>query len=775
MSAPNCDYGHFSEDGKEFIITRPDTPRPWINYFSNNKYGIYLSQTGGGLSMYHLPDGNRLTQHIWADDRPGKYVYLRDDSSKKVWSLTWEPVKAEYQDFRCRHGLGYSIIESVSDKIRASMRMFIPLDDPLEIWTVTIANEDNRERNLSFFPFVEWYLSSFMLSFEFPIWYSRADYLRDENLILADYTAHGGGKKFQAFFAPDFKIDGYDCQREKFLGKYGEYGSPKNIIEGKLSNSGGSNEFLVGAFHKKIVLKAGEQKTFNILLGCSFSEKERKELVKKYKNKKTIQQEFNRVNNHWKTIIEKVKIETPDENLNRLANIWLKNQVIQCVQWVRGPVFGVNHGFRDVLQDVKGILLLNSDQTKEGILTALKYQYSNGTALRQWSDWGSPHDARPYADSPVWIIFTLCAYIRETGDKAILNQVVEYLDKGKATVYEHALKALRHLCSDTGKHKLILMHGGDWNDNLEKIGAKGKGESVWLSMAVVAALKEMKELAEFIGDKKIAEEMKKNAEILTKNINKNAWDGKWYLRAYDDDGKPIGSSKDKEGKIFIMSQLWSVLSGVGEYENRKTLAMKSVEDNLCTKVGYMWFAPSFSSYCKNIGSLTAWYPKRCVYVHPNAMKFAAECFDGRGNDAYRTLLKVTPYNPENPMKLSGCEPYAFPNFYNADNNEKLGQSMFGWMTATASWMFTTIIEGMFGVKSLYNGLLIDPCIPSSWKHLKIVRNYRNALYEIKICNPEGIEKGVKEIIVDEKKIEGNLVPNFNDGALHKISVIMGKK
>jgi len=760
-------YGYFSEDGKEYIITRPDTPRPWANHLSNEEYGVYISNTGGGLSTYRPPDGNQLTAYSWKDDRPGKYIYIRDNETKIIWSATYQPVCHPYEDYKCIHAPGYSVFKMKVEGISSFFRIFIPLEGAFEFWTFRIKNETTQERSLTIFPFVEWYLAGFTLPFEFPIFYSKAVYMEEENLILATYTEHATGHLFNAFFACDFKIDGYDCQRKKFLGLCGDYCRPQNVMQGISSNTPGYNEHLVGVFRKTFTLKEGEEKEFNLLLGYSPSKKTRKRIILKYLNVEQREVEFNNILKYYEGLIEKVKINTPDKRLNRFFNIWLKYQVLQCVRWYRGPVLNVTHGFRDILQDIKGLISYMPEVTKERLLKALKYQYSNGRALRQWSEGAWPHDDRPYSDSPIWIIYTLCSYLKDTGDFDILEKEVEYFDGGKATVYEHAVIAVKHLCLDLGEHGLPRVHGGDWQDNGERVGCRGHGESVWLAMALVLALYQMEELAEFIQDNKNLSFFKKNREMLIKTINEKCWDGKWYLRYFDDDGKPIGSRSNKEGKLWIMPQIWGILSGVANRERIKS-SMEAVEEKTRSEFGYQWIWPAFTHYYPNIGSITAFYPRNCVYLHPNAMKFAAECKLGDGDKAFKTLSLILPYN-HSPSKTH-CEPYVFPNFYTADKNEKFGQSLFSWMTGTASWVFSTIIEELIGIKAGYDSIIINPVLPSNWEKVTLTRDYRGARYIFTITKPFGPHKTVKEIRVNGKRVKENKIPFAKKGTTCKVEV-----
>ena len=712
------------------------------------------------------------------DDQPGKYVYLKDHDTGEYWSLNWQPVKANYEDYKCTFGLGYASISSKRAGIEAELHIFVPLQTPLEIWTINLKNTSDQLRDISFFPFVEWMLVRRLTSVDNYIWFAQARFLKKEKAIFArmdDPNIHGA--RYQAFLAGEFSVDSFDCSRSEFLGPEGILSSPQSVIKGVCSNSSAKNEEYVGVLHHRCRLKKNESKSFRVILGYVHSEKEIGEYLRKHRNSGVVKKEFKQVKHFWQKVVEENSIETPDDNFNRTVNIWLKYQVAQAAWWARSGGAGYDSGFkgyRDVLQDGMGVVTFDPGYTRDSLLEALRYQYVSGDAPRGWGDRDGEHNLREYADSPVWIIFTLTSYLKETGDFQILDEEVEFLDsKEKHTMYQHAQFALVFLWEMRGKHGLPLMREGDWNDCLDGTGRAGRGESVWLAMALHLALKQMVELAGYRQDIPTAEECNRQAKQLKEAINKHGWDGEWYLRAYNDKGEKLGSRECAEGKIYLMPQAWAIISGVADSEKSQKI-FSAIDKYLKTPFGCLWYAPPYSDYRPGIGKLTVVLPKYLVYLHPNAFKILADCLAGRAEEAYKTFIDISAYNPIHPPSISHSEPHVFPNFYDATlDSTTYAQSKYGWMTGTATWLLTLTFDWMMGIRPQYDGLLIDPCIPATWRRCKVRRNLRGTRYEIIINNSKGVQKGVRKIMVDEVKVKGNLIRIFRDRQTHLIKVEMG--
>ncbi|MFH0939018.1 MAG: hypothetical protein V1899_07040 [Planctomycetota bacterium] len=762
-------YGYFSEDGKEYILTRPDPPRPWYNYLGHQDYGVRFSQNGGGFSRYRPPDGN-LINPLGSFDRPGKYIYIRDNDTKKFWTTNWAPVQADHDFFQCRHGLDYSEITSLNFGVRSIFHLFVPPDDPLEIWTITLENCSAKKRRLSIFPFMELYLAGYTAAYDLPIYSSWADYQPKKKLILGEYVHLHTAARFEYFICPLFEPDGYDCRREDFIGVYNDYSNPRAVLENNSKNHKGYHDPLVAAFKKEVVLEAGETKMFQLLAGVSEDSAKQQEIITRYSTPQKINVALEKLRRNWDERLNQAIVHTPDEGINLYANVWLKNVIDKCVTWIRGPTSNSNFGFRDVMQDAKGVVKFDAARTRSAILRAMPYQFSDGSALRQWAADPAFHDRRKFADSSLWIAFAVCAYIRETGDQGILDVVRPYQDKGEATVYEHLLAGLRKISNDRGAHGIPLIWEGDWNDGLGKMGEKGKGESIWLAMAVIAANKETSELAAFLSDKKVETELNEYNSQITAAINSHGWDGQWYRRGFTDAGRPVGTAADDEVALWLNTQTWAILSGVSDPERTRQIR-DVVEKRLKTEMGYMLFDPPFKRFRPDIGYYSNLIPKQWNYVHSNAFKFAAECEGGFGDAAYKTLSLILPVNHD-PDKTR-AEPYTIPNYYVTDDPERMGRSLFGWFTATCSWVFTAIIEGMMGIKPGYDGLTIRPCFPREWKEASAEVNLRGARYLLTVRNLDGRETGVRKLLLDGREIPANeKIPYSPAGVTRRIEAYL---
>lgn len=759
-------YGYFTDDGKEYVCTNPITTRPWINLISNHRYGVAFSQVGGGYSLLH-PNRRINKTHGIRSDAPGKYIYIRDNDTGDFWTTNYMPVRREYEYYRYRAGCGYSIIESETQGIESSFRIFVPVDEsPVDVWTVSIKNTSAKKRNLSVFPYVSWHLATATHADNDTRWFSLAKKETDSMLIGTYQDPLLIPTVYTAFLATSLPVIGYECNDDNFKGgHYGELSNPRAVREGKCTNEDAGNTQIVGCFQHNLTLAPGQRITFNLVQGYSTDPSERKALADKYL--KDPDTEYKHVKTYWDNKLSKINIETPDPVFNRSVNRWLTYQVYQCTRWCRSD--SARYGYRDVLQDIRGILSLEPEYALTRFLEALQYQWSDGHCLRQWSATGD-HDNRPYMDSPYWIVFFLSAYLKETGDLGILEKNVKYFDKGDGTVYDHAKRAYDWLHEKRGEHGLSLLGGGDVNDSFDWAGKDMRGESMWLSEAYYWGLKELEEIACRINDEDRQLLCRKRANELSEAFNKCAWDGQWFLRAFDDRGCTIGSNSDKCCKIHLYSQTWAALSEIAPRE-RLIEALESADKLLEIECGVLRHWPAFDGPDPNIGKFSTLVGHPVVYVHGNTYKIAADIKMGRGDKAFATFKKILPCRRDNDPKGAKAEPWAFPNSYG--NMDDPGRSEVGWFTGSASWLFFTATEWMPGIIPDYDGLRVKPCIPSAWKKLKLRRPYRNAIYNITINNPDGLQSGVKKVTVDGSEIGGTLIKPHSDGKEHTVDVIMG--
>ena len=704
-------FGHFSADGREFCVTEKETKRPLLNYIWNSSILSGVNQFGGGEGAY----GGRTSSYIDPNGKGrcsifkngNRYFYIKNLETCEVWNPGWFPTKTEIDSFECIHGLGYSIIKSKFKGTEVIARVFINEEDPAEIWSINIKNTTNKVQKLRVFSFAEYSLEGYARYSDYNS-YVHGEFDEKNNLIVCFNEAQERPHDwFNGFMATDLKISGFDTSRKSFMGAYGSISMPDAVKNGSCNNSLAACELMVGVLQNDIELKPSEEINFNVLMGATNSKNTAIHMTQKLFKKGKIEEEFENIKKYKDKIINDINIETPDEKVNIFANCWLKQQVQLCAEVGRDT----GKGFRDQLQDAWAVASFNPKLAREKIIETLMHEYSDGRCVRGWL----PLDNHIYSDGPTWIAPAVNAYLKETGDFEFLNEIVPYLDKGEASVLEHILTAVRHSSEDLGERELVLARDGDWNDSLNMIGLSGKGESVWTSISLYYALNNTAEIAKFIlKDIELENEMNNRATKIKKAINEKGWDGEWYLAAYNDKGEKVGTHTEIEGSTYLNSQTWAVMSGVCDGE-RTEKCLKAVDEILDSPYGPLTLYPTYTKFNPNIGRLSSFIPgiweNGTPYCHGGTFKIVADCVVGRGNEAYKTMLKILPDSIENPSTHSGCEPYALTNMYFGPDNPRSGETMFAWVTGTAGWMFRAMTQYMLGFYPDYEGFNIEPCIP----------------------------------------------------------------
>lgn len=761
-------FGHFSKDGTEYIFTDYQTKRPMLNYMWNASILSGVNHLGGGVGAY----GGRAASYIDPDGKGraiiirngNRYFYFRDEADGTFWNPGWYPARTPVTDYTCRHGLGYTAVRSTHGGVTAEVKGFVNAEDPVEIWTVQVTNTTGAEKAIKAYSFVEFSLEGYARYSEYDS-YVRCEYVPEKRTIIAHNRAQERPHNwFDGFVSTDLEPSGFETSKRAFLGVYGDISTPRAVAEGRCGGSLAACEDMVGVFEHTLTLKAGETCTYHFLIGAADGTETALRLSDKIFAPGKIEADFAALQAEKKAMTQDIMVETPSEKVNCITNMWVKQQVQLCAEVGRAT----GKGFRDQLQDAWAVAAFNPALAREKILEVLQHEYSDGRCVRGWL----PLDPHIYSDGPVWIAPTINAYIKETGDTAFLDCRVPYLDEGEDTVWEHMLTAVRYSSEDLGQHGLVLAHDGDWNDSLNGIGVGGKGESVWTSIALCVALDNMAEIVGAIKkDETIKAEMLERADRMKKAINENGWDGEWYLAGYTDAGAPVGSHTEEEGKIYLNSQTWAVLAGVAEGD-RLTACLRSVDTYLDSPYGPLTLYPPYTSYRPEIGRLTGFVPgiweNGTPYCHGGTFKLVADCYAGRGQQAYDTLMKIMPDSKSNPSEHSGCEPYVFTNMYFGPDNPRAGETSFAWVTGTAGWMFRSVTQYMMGFYPGYADITIKPCIPPQWKKCSMRRVFRGDTYEITIHN----EGTGMQLTVDGKAIDGNTFPLFGDGAVHRIEVIL---
>jgi len=790
-------YGYFSKDGKEYVITTPRTPRPWINVISNGDYGLTVSQTGSGYSWRTHAQLNRITR--WEQDlikdEWGKYIYLRDEKGN-VWSAGWKPVCHEPDRYVCRHGIGYSILESSNFGIDSTLLLFVPNDEPLEIWKLTLRNTTRKPKTLSLFSFFEWCLG------QSPDWHREFHKSFIETSYDAGLQAIFATKRlweiptdrghwnanwgYVAFHSANVKPTSFDTDKETFLGMYGNQLWPQAVQDGKLKKRSGNWLDHIASLQLDITLKPGEEKTICLTLGAAQSKDEAAGLVKKYRSAKEVDAAFADVQQRWDNLLSTVAVDTPDDAMNLMLNTWLKHQAISGRLWGRTAYYqtGGAFGFRDQLQDSQIFLPIDSERTKQQILLHARHQFKDGTVYHWWHPISEIGLHTKITDNLLWLPFVINNYLNETNDLDILNCREPFIDDaGAASLYEHCVLAINKALERFSDRGLPLIGSGDWNDGLSAVGLDMKGESVWLGHFLHLILNDFACIAEKHGDEAQAQQYRECAQHLKDAINNLAWDGEWYYRGTKDNGEKIGSKENEEGKIFLNAQTWAVIAGVADPE-RAGHVMDAVEKHLEYKAGPLLLYPAYKTPDKFIGYLSRYAPgmreNGGVYTHAATWTVIAEALLGRGEEAFRIFSKLNPINRGKKPDEYFAEPYVTPGNIEGPDSKFYGRGGWTWYSGSAAWLFKVGLEWILGIRPTFAGLVIDPCIPPEWDGFKVRRSFRGATYVIEVKNPDHVTRGLKEILVDGEKYAEHCLtskpalPVFEADSTHEIIVTLGK-
>ncbi len=779
-------YGYFDDENREYVIIRPDTPLPWINYLGVNEYCALLSNTGGGYSFYKDAAHRRILRYRYNNvpsDRPGRYIYIRDNIKKDYWSATWQPINKDLKKYKyeCRVGLSYSKIKAEYLNIESETTYFVPLNATYEIWRIKLKNKSKKLRKLSLFTYVEfclWDAQNDMTDFQYNLNIGRTEFKNNAIYHLTLYNMH---QSYFSYFWSNVKVKSYDGLRQVFTGNYRGEANPVAVERGKCSNSLAVGWAPFAGLHIDCSLKAGQEKEVVFILGYCEKMGEETKIFEKYKRAGEIDREFENLKKYWDNNLSKFQAETPDEAVNSFVNIWNQYQCMTTFNWSRSASYYEaggerGMGFRDSNQDTLGFVHMIPEKVKQRLIDLASVQFPEGRTMHQYSPLTKKGNKEGYGDDHLWLILAVHNYIKETGDINFLNEIVHYNDGSKGKMYEHLQKAIDYSWNNTGYHGLVKAENADWNDCLNLKGPKKMGVSVMISEQFVQAANLLAELAERSGRVLEVEKYREMANEMKKRINENAWDGEWYLRAFDDDGVPVGSSKNEEGKIWLETQVWALISGVAEGE-RAIKCADSIKKYLYTKYGIVLFYPAFSKYSEKLGYVSV-FPKglkenAAIFCHTNPWAMVGEAINGRGDNAFLYYKTILPYEANKIANIHWTEPYVYSQMIAGKEHKDFGQAKNSWLTGTAAWNFVAISQYILGIRPQFDGLLIDPAIPKKWKQFKVKRVFRGIIYNIVVKNPDGVNKGVKKVFVDGKEIKGNLIPIFKDKKECNVEVIMG--
>lgn len=791
-------YGYFTACGSEYVITNPRTPRPWVNVNCNEDYGYVVSQTGGGFSWYGNSQLSRLTgwyQDLIRDGY-GKYVYVRDNGNKKVWSTTWKPTCFKYDSYEARYGLGYTKFTSKYNGVKTEQLMFVPLKDSVEIWQVTVKNETSSTKSLSLFPYFEWCLGNGTETHrEFQKTFIEVKIEKSLNAIVGlkrpalvpSFISSGlKDAPLTGFIScTTQKPSGYDGDKETFVGMYGTYEAPKAVVEGKVKNRRMLEKWgdPIASMQTDVSLKPGQSKTVVFVVGRVEKAANVAPLVRKYKSLDTIKKEYSKVIAHWTRLTEASWVQTPDDSLNFLTNKWYRYQALSARMWAKTAYYQCSGGigFRDQLQDSNCFLESDPEITKNQIFKHAEQMFPDGTVYHWWHPGTGIGAHTEMTDDLLWLTLISLNYVDETGDDAIWNKVLPYVQvrgkkQEKGSLYDHSCRSIDKVLSRWSPRGLPLIGEGDWNDGMSHVGVKWKGESVWLGHFLYGILLRFADICDQKSDKKRAKNYRDRAKKLKDAINKHAWDGQWYIRATRDNGIPLGSKSQSRGKIFLNAQTWAVINGTATPQRAK-IAMNSAYKHLYKQYGPLLFTPGYDKLDETIGYLSRYAPSvrenGGVYTHAACWGVQAAAMMGDGERAYSAYSNMNPINRgKNPDHYYG-EPYVTPGNVDGPDSPNFGRGGWTWYSGSGSWMQKVAYNWICGIRASKDGLIVDPVIPKKWKSFKAKRTFRGAVYMIDVKNPKGVNKGVKQIVVDGKLLKSGVIPAFKDKKTHQVEVLMG--
>jgi cellobiose phosphorylase len=808
-------FGHFDDEAREYVITRYKTPYPWINYLGNRDFFSIISNTAGGYSFYRDARLRRITRFRYNNvplDDGGKYFYINDNGS--VWSPGWKPVKADIDDFSCRHGMGYTVIGAEKDNLRAEMLFFVPVGDTCEVQRITLRNNGEHPRHFKLFSFVEWCLwnaQDDMTNFQRN--FSTGEVEVEESVIYHK-TEYRERRNHYAFYSVNSPITGFDTDREAFLGMYNGFDRPDAVSSGKPRNSMAHGWSPVASHCIEVYLEPGEEKNFIFVLGYVenpdnekfiapkvINKTRARAMIERYDTNGKVEEALGKLKEYWNRQLSVITLDHPDPRLSRMVNIWNPYQCMVTYNMSRSASYfesgiGRGMGFRDSNQDLAGYVQMIAPQARERIIDIASTQFDDGSAYHQYQPLtkrGNAEIGGNFNDDPLWLIFGVATYLKETGDWSILDETVPFDNdpQNAASMFEHLHRSFTHVVNHLGPHGLPLIGRADWNDclNLNCFSSNpdesfqttenqkgGKAESLFIAAMFVLYGADFVTLARRRGEEKMADEAQKHIDGMIKAINEHGWDGDWFLRAYDFYGRKVGSRENEEGKIFIETQGMCIMAGIGLDDGRALKALTSVNRHLACEYGIVLNNPPFTEYHLHLGEISS-YPEGYkenagIFCHNNPWIIISETLTGDGFRAFDYYSRITPSYLEDISDLHKTEPYVYSQMIAGKDAVRPGEAKNSWLTGTAAWCYYAVTQYILGIRPDYDGLLIDPCIPPEWGGFTIRRLFRGAVYNIEIVNPEHKSKGVWEMTVDGRKVESCILPLFPEGTEHNIKVTM---
>jgi cellobiose phosphorylase len=822
-------YGYFDDDRREYVITCPDTPVPWINYLGTDEHFGTVSNAAGGFSWHLDARLRRLTRYRYNNvpgDTGGRYLYLRDDASGEFWSPSWQPTRTPLDEYECRHGLSYSTIRSARAGITAQTLYFVPRGENLEVWRAAVTNDRETTAELSLFS-----------SVEFALWDAQDDttnFQRNYSTgevevvdgVIYHKTEYRERRDHFAYFACSEPLAGFDTQREAFLGPYRGFHEPAGVERGKLSDSVAHGWSPHGAHHVRLTLKPGETREVIFLLGYWENPRDAKfeslgvinksfvkPVIEHWLDPQTVREGFADLGAYWDNMLSVLVADTPDTDSNRMVSIWNAYQCLVTFNMSRSVSSyetGISRGmgFRDSCQDLLGAVQLVPERSRERILDIAATQFASGGAYHQYqplTKTGNDAIGSGFNDDPLWLVLAVAAYLKETGDTTILDEPVKFSDGGGATLYGHLERSVQYTLDRIGPHGLPLIGHADWNDCLnlncfsETPGESfqttenqsgGVAESVFIAGLFTLAARELAGIAALTGRAPEAEAYRADAEKMAAATAEHGWDGEWFLRAYDFYGNPVGSSRNPEGQIFIEPQGMCIMGGIGLTDSHTDpaelgpaspaeRALASVKERLATPHGIMLLQPAFTSYHVELGEISSYPPgykeNASVFCHTNPWVMIASAMTGDGDAAFDYYKRINPSARETIGDVHRCEPYVYAQMIAGRDAPTHGEAKNSWLTGTAAWNYVAITQWILGIRPEFDGLRIDPVVPSGWPGFTATRRFRGATYQVTVRRADTLDSGIAEgagLVVDGQRIAGTLLPLAAPGETVQVEVIL---
>ena len=821
----NRTFGYFDDGNREYVITDPKTPWPWINYLGNEDFFSLISNTAGGYSFYKDAKFRRITRYRYNNvpmDNGGRYFYINDNGT--VWSPGWKPCKTPLDFYECRQGMSYTRITGAKDGIQASVLFFVPLHTWAEVQKLTLTNTSDQTRKFKLYSFAEWCLWNAATDMEnFQRNFSTGEVEVDGSVIYHK-TEYKERRNHYAFYSVNTPVDGFDTDRETFIGLYNEFRDPQQVMEGICGNSIAHGWSPIASHYIEVELAPGESKDYVFMLGYVENAQEEKfadetpgllhsgsspvinkakaqALIASFDTVEKVDAAFAELKIYWDALLSVYSVKSPEEKLDRMVNIWNQYQCMVTFNMSRSASFfesgiGRGMGFRDSNQDLVGFVHQIPERARERIIDIASTQFPDGGCYHQYQPLtkrGNNDIGGGFNDDPMWLIFGTVAYIKETGDFTILDEPVPFDNEpgSEVSLMEHLRVSFNHVVENLGPHMLPLIGRADWNDCLnlncfswdpnesfqttENKTEGSKAESLMIAGLFVVCGRDYVELCAKVGLAQEAERAQKLVADMVEAVKKHGWDGEWYLRAYDYFGRKVGSHENEEGQIFIESQGWCTMAGIGLEEGMVQKALDSVKERLDCEHGIVLNNPAFTKYLVEYGEISSYpagYKENAgIFCHNNPWVIIGETVLGRGDYAWDYYRKICPSYTEENSALHKVEPYVYSQMIAGKDAARPGEAKNSWLTGTAAWNWYAITQYILGIKPSYGGIEIDPCICSEWKEYKVTRRFRGSVYEITVKNPDRVCKGVREILLDGQPLNGNVVPQAP--GTHTVLVTLG--